>query len=96
MPILAVGTRYGSRAGMVQMTRYLLVTDATASEVEQKAGLHGHDTPFGVLVEKPRPFSLESELEKLDCDLYPNKPRCTCGRFAVLHSPRCPFAYGVS
>lgn len=72
------------------MREYYLVTDATAEEVERLTGLRGHNTPLGVLVEKPKPFRLEVALEKLDRLLHPT--RCICGKFAVIHQPHCPMA----
>lgn len=70
------------------MITHYLVTDATAAELEARTGLYGHDTPLGVLAEKPKPFRLDVELEKLDRILHPR--RCTCGSFAVIHQPNCP------
>jgi hypothetical protein len=74
------------------MKRYILVTDATAEEVEQATGLRGRPTPLGVFVDMPKPFRLEVEMEKLDRALHPRDPRCHCGRSAIMHSPRCPLA----
>jgi hypothetical protein len=78
------------------MRKYLLVTDADAETVTRLTGMDAHDTPLGALVEKPCPFNLQAELDKLDRMLHPNEPRCTCGKFAILHAPNCPFAYAVT
>ncbi len=67
---------------------YYLITDSTADEVERLTGIRGLDMPSGVLVEKPRPFRLDVELEKLDRHLRPNP--CTCGTWAIIHRPGCP------
>lgn len=73
-----------------------LVTDTTAEELEQRLGLRGHNTPLGVLVDRPKPFNLESELDKLDRILHPNKMRCTCGKQAIIHHGNCPFVYAIT
>lgn len=67
--------------------RYYLVTDACADEVERKIGVRGRDTPLGTLIEAPAPFPW-AELELVRRALDPS--RCTCGRYAILHSPNCP------
>jgi hypothetical protein len=74
------------------VTHYL-VTDATAEELERLTGLRGRDTPLGVLVEKPKPFCLEAELEKLAKLLHPT--HCTCGSYAIIHQPNCPM-WGIT
>lgn len=71
------------------MKKYLLITDADAETVTRLTGMDAHDTPLGVLVEEPRPFNLQAELDKLDRMLH---PRCTCGKFSIIHSSKCPFA----
>ncbi len=75
------------------VTHYL-VTDSVAEEVERLTGLRAHDTPLGTLVEKPKPFRLEVEMEKLNHLLHPT--RCTCGAWAILHRPGCPVGDVVS
>lgn len=67
------------------MKEYYLVTDATAEEVERRTGLPGHSTFLGALVEKPKPFRIEVEMEKFDRLLH---PRCCNG--GVIHAPNCP------
>jgi hypothetical protein len=69
------------------MTHYL-VTGTSAAEVERKTGLRAHDTPLGTLVEKPQPFRLEVEMERLERILHPH--RCTCGAWAIVHQAGCP------
>lgn len=73
--------------------KYLLVTDAVPEQVEAATGLQGHWTPLGTLVEEPAPFDMEAALDRLDRALRPTSPRCTCGKHAVVHSPRCPLAF---
>lgn len=75
---------------------YWLVTDSTAAEVERLTGLEGCNTPLGVLVEKPKPFNLAAARDKVDRALHPNRPRCTCGTYAIIHGPRCPFALALT
>lgn len=74
------------------MKKYWLITDAVADQVTRRTGLPAHDTHLGALVEAPRQFNLDAELDRLDRIMRPNRTRCTCG-FAVMHSPRCPMAY---
>lgn len=70
------------------VTHYL-VTDATPAEVEEKTGLRGHPTPFGTLVEKPKPFDMYGALAEIDRALHPD--RCNCGAIlAVMHRKGCP------
>jgi len=76
------------------MKKYLLVTDADAETVTRLTGIDAHDTPLGALVEKPRPFNLQAELDKLDRILHPS--RCICGRMSIMHHPNCPEAYTCS
>jgi hypothetical protein len=76
------------------MAHYLIITDATAAEVEATLDLRGHDTPLGVLVEKPEPFDMNAAMTVIDRTMNPT--RCTCGRGAVIHSPNCPIAYAVT
>ena len=75
------------------MKKYWLITDAVADQVTDKTGLPAHNTPLGALVERPEPFDLGAAMDRLDRAMYPNKPRCTCGSYTVMHSPRCPMAY---
>jgi hypothetical protein len=75
------------------MRNYILITDATADTVYRLTGMDAHDTPLGALAEKPKPFNLDAELDKLDRAMHPNKPRCICGKWIVMHRPSCPFAY---
>jgi hypothetical protein len=70
------------------MTHYL-VTDASAAEVEAKTGLSAHQTPFGALVKKPRPFRLDVEIERLNRLL--RGPGCGCGSYAIMHRPSCRY-----
>lgn len=72
--------------------QYYLVTDAVGEQVTRRTGLPVHDTPLGALVQKPKPFNLDAELDRLDRAMFPNKPRCTCGPWAVFHRPSCPMA----
>lgn len=78
------------------MKKYYLVTDATAEEVAVKTGLGAHQTRLGALVERPPEFNMDAALDRLDRALHPNKPRCTCGKMAVIHWGSCPFAYAVT
>jgi hypothetical protein len=78
------------------MKKYLLVTDSCAAEVERKTGLRAVDTPLGALVEKPRPFNLQAELDRLDRAMFPNKPRCICRKSAIIHFANCPLSYMVT
>jgi hypothetical protein len=40
---------------------------------------------------------LGRSIETVELDDAGNEPvRCICGSFAVIHSPRCPFAYAVT
>lgn len=73
------------------VTHYL-VTGTSAEEIERLTGLAAHDTPLGTLVEKPKPFRLDVELEKLDRILHPIRCRCV----GVLHRPDCPMAFAVT
>lgn len=68
--------------------KYFLITDSHADEVEALTGLRGRDTPFGVLVEQPKPFRLEVAMERFERAFHPN--RCTCGRGAIFHRSGCP------
>lgn len=68
--------------------QYYLVTGTGAAEVERLTGLRGDDTLHGVLVEKPKPFNLDREMERINRALNPT--RCTCGPWAIFHQPRCP------
>jgi hypothetical protein len=78
----------------MSITHYL-ITDATAEEVERRTGMRGHDTPLGVLVEKPpRPSDITDAMERINRALYPT--RCTCGMFAIMHWPNCPMALAIS
>jgi hypothetical protein len=72
--------------------KYYLVTDAVAEQVTRCTGLPAHDTFLGALVEQPKPFNLDAELDRLDRAMFPNKPRCICGRTAILHQPNCPMS----
>lgn len=72
------------------MKQYFLVTDATAEEVKAKAGLQGKNTALGTLVEQSTPFNLDKALDDLDRAMHPNKLRCICGPYAILHLPNCP------
>jgi hypothetical protein len=72
------------------MKKYYLVTDATADQVTRRTGLDAHQTRLGALVEKPRPFNLDAELDRLDRAMHPNKPRCNCGLWSIMHRPDCP------
>lgn len=67
---------------------FYLVNGTSAEEVARRTDLRAWDTPLGALVEKPRPFNLAAELEKLDRILHPS--RCTCGRYALMHRSDCP------
>ncbi len=69
------------------VTHYL-VTDTVAEELERRTGIRGHNTPFGVLAEKPKPFDMYGALAVIDRALNPT--RCTCGRNAIIHQPNCP------
>jgi hypothetical protein len=78
----------------MSVTHYL-VTDATAEEVEHRTGMRGHDTPYGVLVEKrPRPGDIADAMARIDRALNPT--RCTCGMFAIMHWPNCPMAKAIT
>lgn len=76
------------------MKEYYLVTDSHAEEVERLTGLQGRDTRLGVLVEKPKPFNLDAELDKLDRALHPR--RCTCGPWSIIHRPNCPEGMAIT
>lgn len=69
------------------VTHYL-ITDSHAEEVEAKTGLRGHNTPLGVLIEKPKETQWRPELAEIKRALNPN--RCTCGAWSILHRPCCP------
>lgn len=69
-------------------TTHYLVTGSSADEIERKTGLRAHDTPLGTLVEKPRPFRLDVEMERVD------PMRCRCP--GILHRPDCPMAFAVT
>ena len=73
--------------------KYMLITDATAAEVESKTGLQGHDTPRGVLLKAPKPFRLDVAMEQLDRALHPR--HCNCGTYAIIHQTNCPLAFGI-
>lgn len=75
------------------MKKYMLVTDATADEVTRRTGLDAYQTHLGALVEEPRPFNLDAELDRLDRAMHPNNPRCNCGSWSIMHRPNCPFAF---
>ena len=73
------------------MTKYLLATGTSAAEVSWRLGLEGHDTPLGVLVEEPRTVDIAAlmrDVERLKRHFEP--PRCTFGRYAIIHAPGCP------
>lgn len=72
---------------------YLLVTDATAAQVEAKTGFPAHDTPLGALLENPKPFNLDAAMRELDRALHPR--RCVCGTYRVMHRPDCPEWYAA-
>lgn len=78
------------------MKKYYLVTDATADQVTLRTGLDAHQTHLGALVEQPPPFNLERALDDLDRAMHPNKPRCTCGPWSVIHRPSCFFATAIT
>lgn len=67
---------------------YWLIKDSTAAEVERLTGLQGRNTPLGVLVEEPKPINWAAMAE-IKRALHPT--RCTCGSYAILHRPSCPF-----
>lgn len=69
------------------VTHYL-ITDAAPAEIEAKTGLRGHMTPFGTLVEKPKPVDMHGALRAIERALNPNA--CTCGGYAIVHRPNCP------
>lgn len=71
------------------MKQYYLVTDAASAEVERLTGLPGHDTPFGTLVQKPTPFDMHAAMALVNKAINPNP--CTCGSWAIIHQPNCPF-----
>lgn len=75
------------------MTHYL-ITQTSAAELERKTGIRGADTPFGVLAEKQKPFDMYGALAIVERALNPT--RCTCGKFAILHSPSCPCAAWIT
>lgn len=68
--------------------KYLLVTDATAAEVEAQTGMRGHDTPIGALVEDRKPVNIHESMAIIDRALYPTQ--CTCDMHAIIHRPNCP------
>lgn len=76
------------------MKRYLLVTDASAAEVEAKTGLRGHNTPLGTLVEDRDPI-----VEAIAIGLWRDhaSPRgCPeCGA-AMLHRSNCKIGMAVT
>lgn len=73
------------------MTKHYLVRDTSASVIEKTTGLRAIDTPLGALVEEPRPFRLEVEMERLQRALHPRN--CFC---VVYHRPGCPIGYVCS
>lgn len=67
-------------------TKYYLITDASAAEVEARTGLHGRDTPFGVFLDNiPDMASFYEAKAKFDRAFNPKL--CTC---TVIHRPGCP------
>ena len=78
------------------MTHYL-IADAQgtcAREIERLTGLRAHDTSLGILVEKRKPFDMYGALAVIEGALRPTQ--CTCGKFAILHSPNCPLSFAVT
>lgn len=67
--------------------RYLLVTDATAGQVERAVGLRGLDTPHGALVEEPQRLDVGAMVAAFE-RARSGPRRCFC---AVVHMPPCPF-----
>lgn len=78
------------------MKKYYLVTDATAELVTLRTGLDAHQTLLGALVERPPAFNLDRALDELDRALHPNKPRCNCGPWSVIHRPGCPVGMAIT
>ncbi len=76
------------------MKQYLLVTDATAAEVEEKTGLSGRNTPFGVFVEYRDPAEemkkFWSDLAEINRAFNPPKPQgCPHCHGVIMHRADC-------
>lgn len=78
------------------MKKYYLITDATADQVTAKTGMDAHQTHLGALVERPPEFNMEKALDDLDRAMHPNKLRCKCGSWAIIHHPSCPMALAIT
>jgi hypothetical protein len=74
--------------------KYLLVNEPTGMSAQQlgaAVGMRAIEGPLGTLMEQPKPFNLEAELERLERAMHPRQ--CNC---AVVHLPPCPLAYAIS
>ena len=74
---------------------HYLVTDATAAELERRTGIRGHDTPLGVLAEKPKRFDMYGARAIINRTLQPPS-LCICGSSAIIHQPNCPAAWVIT